>query len=157
MRAFVVLGLVFPYQAKRLVWGRSPKRPVLCRVERKALTQSINPVGSAPIWLANTCEEGKKLANFQLWVWFMGQCVSSCKISWRSVALLLRYGDFLFLSNWRAFAILDSLCVFWYHLWSVFGCQSTRHMDYMGRARGGVDHVTRHVWPLTKVKRSRVT
>jgi len=25
MRAFVVLGFVFPYQAKRLAWGTSPK------------------------------------------------------------------------------------------------------------------------------------
>jgi len=25
MCAFVVLGLVFPYQAKRLAWGTSPK------------------------------------------------------------------------------------------------------------------------------------
>jgi len=25
---FVVLGLVFPYQAKRLTWGMSPKWPV---------------------------------------------------------------------------------------------------------------------------------
>jgi len=32
MCAFVVLGLVFPYQAKRLAWGRSPKWPILCRV-----------------------------------------------------------------------------------------------------------------------------
>jgi len=40
MRAFVVLGLVFPYQAKRLAWGASPKCPILCQVERKTLTQS---------------------------------------------------------------------------------------------------------------------
>jgi len=25
MHAFVVVGLVFPYQAKRLAWGTSPK------------------------------------------------------------------------------------------------------------------------------------
>jgi len=41
MRAFVVLGFVFPYQAKRLAWGTSPKLPILCRVGRKTLTQSI--------------------------------------------------------------------------------------------------------------------
>jgi len=35
MRAFVVLGLVFPHQAKRLSWGTSPKWPILCRVQRK--------------------------------------------------------------------------------------------------------------------------
>ena len=35
MCAFVVLGTVFPYQAKRLAWGTSPKWPVLCRVRRK--------------------------------------------------------------------------------------------------------------------------
>jgi len=27
MCAFVVLGLVFPYHAKRLAWGMSPKLP----------------------------------------------------------------------------------------------------------------------------------
>jgi len=42
MCAFVVLGLVFPYAAKRLAWGTSPKWPILCRAGRKATTQSIN-------------------------------------------------------------------------------------------------------------------
>ena len=42
MYAFVVLGLVCPYQAKRLAWGTSPKWPVLCRVGRKTTTQSVN-------------------------------------------------------------------------------------------------------------------
>jgi len=42
MCAFVVLGLVFPYQAKRLAWGMSLKWPILCRVGCKATTQSIN-------------------------------------------------------------------------------------------------------------------
>jgi len=42
MCAFVVLGFVFPYQAKRLAWGTSPKWPILYRVGRKTLTQSIN-------------------------------------------------------------------------------------------------------------------
>jgi len=32
MCAFVVLGLVFPYQAKRLAWGTSAKWPIFCRV-----------------------------------------------------------------------------------------------------------------------------
>jgi len=35
MRAFVVLGLVFSYQSKRLAWGTSPKSPILCRVGHK--------------------------------------------------------------------------------------------------------------------------
>jgi len=42
MCAFVVLGLVFQYQAKRFAWGTSPKWPILCRVGRKTLTQSIS-------------------------------------------------------------------------------------------------------------------
>jgi len=42
MCAFVVLGLVFPYKAKRLACGTSPKWPILCRVGHKTLTQSIN-------------------------------------------------------------------------------------------------------------------
>jgi len=35
MCAFVVLGFVFPYQAKRLALETSPKLPILCRVGRK--------------------------------------------------------------------------------------------------------------------------
>jgi len=42
MCAFVVLGLVFPYQAKTLAWGTSTKWPILCRVGCKTLTRSIN-------------------------------------------------------------------------------------------------------------------
>jgi len=42
MRAFVELGLVFPYQAKRLAWGTSPKWPILCWVGHKTLTQSVS-------------------------------------------------------------------------------------------------------------------
>jgi len=38
MRAFVVLGFVFPYQAKRLAWGMSLKWPILFQVGRKTLT-----------------------------------------------------------------------------------------------------------------------
>jgi len=30
MCAFVLLGLVFPHQAKRLAWGMSPKWPIMC-------------------------------------------------------------------------------------------------------------------------------
>ena len=44
MYAFAVLGLVFPYQAKRLAWGTSPNWPVLCWVGRKTTTQSMYPV-----------------------------------------------------------------------------------------------------------------
>jgi len=39
MHAFVVLGLVFPYQAKRFSWGTFPKWPILCGVEHEILTQ----------------------------------------------------------------------------------------------------------------------
>jgi len=42
MCAFAVLGLVFPYQAKRLAWGTSPKWPVWCWVGRETTTQSIS-------------------------------------------------------------------------------------------------------------------
>ena len=38
---FIVLGLVFPYQAMRLAWETSPKLIILCREGRKSLTQSI--------------------------------------------------------------------------------------------------------------------
>jgi len=39
MYAFVLLGLVFPYQAKRLAWGTPP---ILCGVRCKTFTESIN-------------------------------------------------------------------------------------------------------------------
>jgi len=42
MHAFVVLGIVFPYQVKRSACGTSPKWPILCRVRRKTFTQSLN-------------------------------------------------------------------------------------------------------------------
>jgi len=42
MCAFVVLGFVFPFQAKRLAWGTYPKWPIFCRVGHKTTTQSIN-------------------------------------------------------------------------------------------------------------------
>ena len=35
-------NLVFPYQAKRLAWGTSPKWPILCRVGHKTIMQSIS-------------------------------------------------------------------------------------------------------------------
>jgi len=41
MCSCVVLGLVVPYQAKRLAWGTSPKWPILCWLGRKTTTQSI--------------------------------------------------------------------------------------------------------------------
>jgi len=41
---FVVLGFVFPYQAKRLAWLTSPTLPILCRMGRKTLIQSINQI-----------------------------------------------------------------------------------------------------------------
>jgi len=42
MCAYVVLGFVFPYQAKLLACRTSPKWPILCRVGCKTTTQSIN-------------------------------------------------------------------------------------------------------------------
>jgi len=52
MCAFVVLGVVFPYQAKRLAWGTSSKWPILCQVGRKTLISQ-----PAPAW-RNIVEEG---------------------------------------------------------------------------------------------------
>jgi len=49
MHAFVVLGLVFAYQAKRLVWGTFTKWPIVCGVGHKTLTQSVNPVTLATV------------------------------------------------------------------------------------------------------------
>ena len=52
MCAFVVLGLIFPYQAKILTLG-----PILCRVWRKTTTQSINQLWkSISIW-HQLCQE----------------------------------------------------------------------------------------------------
>jgi len=51
MCAFVVLGLFFPYQAKRLAWGTSPKWPILCHVGHKT-SASNQPVGEFA-WLGS--------------------------------------------------------------------------------------------------------
>ena len=51
MCAFVVLGLVFPYQAKRLAWGTCPKLPILCQVGRKMITQSVRAGGKLNIMI----------------------------------------------------------------------------------------------------------
>jgi len=45
MRAFNVFGLVFPFQAKRLVWGTSLKWPILCGVAHKTTSQSTEESG----------------------------------------------------------------------------------------------------------------
>jgi len=42
MCAFVLLGLVFPYQGKRMAWGTSRKWSILRRAECKTTTESIN-------------------------------------------------------------------------------------------------------------------
>ena len=42
MCAFVLLRLVFPYQAKRMAWGTSRKWSILRRAERKTTSQPIN-------------------------------------------------------------------------------------------------------------------
>jgi len=55
MRAFVVLGFVFPYQAKRLAWRTSPKWPILCRVGCKTTTQSISPSWISGPWCWLSC------------------------------------------------------------------------------------------------------
>jgi len=49
MRAFVVLGLVFSYQAKRLAWGTSPKWPIL---RHKTTTKSIKAGLVFVVWSA---------------------------------------------------------------------------------------------------------
>jgi len=46
MCAFVVLGFVFPYQAKRLAWGSCPKWHILCQVVLKTTTLSISQPNS---------------------------------------------------------------------------------------------------------------
>jgi len=38
---FSCVRFSFPCQAKILVWGTSPRRPILCRVGRETITQSI--------------------------------------------------------------------------------------------------------------------
>jgi len=53
MHAFVVLSVIFPFQANRLVWGMSPKRPMLCLVGCKTLTQSM--IKNQPDRTASEC------------------------------------------------------------------------------------------------------
>jgi len=42
MCAYVVLGLVFPYQAKRLAWGTSVKWLILCGLGHKFIILTVN-------------------------------------------------------------------------------------------------------------------
>jgi len=69
MHAFVVLGLVFPCQAKTLAWGTSPKWPILCRVGRKTLTQSINSACCSVVVVVMCIHElyavSHRVANYQ--------------------------------------------------------------------------------------------
>ena len=64
MSAFVVLHLVFLYQAKSLAWGTSPKWSILCRVGRKTLTQSINVVQSSKQFVVTA---GLPFVKFVIW------------------------------------------------------------------------------------------
>jgi len=73
MRAYVVLGLVFPYQVNRLAWETSPKWRMLCRVGRKTTAQSIPYLllcavlprlgGSVAKWLACWTQAQKGLSS----------------------------------------------------------------------------------------------
>jgi len=42
MHAFVVLGFVLPYQAKRLAWGTSPKWPICVEWDVKPYLDQSN-------------------------------------------------------------------------------------------------------------------
>jgi len=62
MRAFVVLGFVFPYLAKRLAWRMSPKwPPISCRVGRKTPTQSVSLTDHEHCQVASTRSSGQPL------------------------------------------------------------------------------------------------
>jgi len=45
----------------------------------------------------------------------------------------------------------------WYPMGDVRTHNSRTDSRRIFKLGGGIDHVTRHVWPLTKVKRSKVT
>ena len=84
MRAFVVLGFVFPYQAKRFAWGTSPKWPVLCRVERKTLTQSTpQPDESMMSWDSLHAGDGDDAMTCVLCEQALAAAVVRAPRSWR--------------------------------------------------------------------------
>jgi len=94
MCVFVVLGFVFPYQAKRLAWETSPKWPILWRMGCETLTQSINLCSRycRLVWPLNTistffdyCRPFNRKwymvlpmqLRINLWGWTSSNCVSA--------------------------------------------------------------------------------
>jgi len=72
MRAFVVIGLVFPYQAKRFAWTTSPNLLILCRVGHKTTTQlECGPMPNVMAALANIggalCSKPQSLVDAHRW------------------------------------------------------------------------------------------
>jgi len=91
MNAFIVLGLVFPYKAKRLAWETSPKWPVLCWVGHNTLNQSTNQLRiSVTLW-SRYCSRPA--------VYACSVCVRMRNDVW-----------YRYLACWFVFAISWSLC-----------------------------------------------
>jgi len=93
MCAFCCVRLVLPYQAERSAWGTSPKRPILCRVGRKTLTQLISyflldPPTSRQTSQLVGCRMYKVLALSQPSQWLPSSCFNwllCCAFSFRCV------------------------------------------------------------------------
>jgi len=77
MGAFVVLGFVFPYQAKKLAWGTSLKWPILCGVGCKTLTQSFSQ-----------CQYSRVMSSVML-LWACWWFVHPCNTSWYSAQVII--------------------------------------------------------------------
>jgi len=59
-------------------------------------------------------------------------------------------------SPWNLASKWPALSCQWYPMGDVRTRNSRTDSRRIAKLRGGVDHVTRHVWLLTKVKRSKV-
>ena len=113
MCACVVLGLVFPCQAKWLAWGKPPKWPIMCGVERKTLTQAVRvscpPVCRVDTTMAISVFDGHFLDDLGLpFLPCFSSCICCARVS-LGISVTRFYGLYGLLSSnqWRCSIFQD--------------------------------------------------
>jgi len=102
-------------------------------------------------WTTSTIKDGKSAAKFHYIKTVSGKVVAqSLPFEWyQYIGRGTTPSPLNLSSKWLA------LSCQWYPMGDVRTHNSRTHNRRIFKLGGGVDHVTRHVWPLTKVKRSR--